>query len=62
MILNNSFIVDINKDKKEILYKDIKQIVVKNNSILLNETKLDFKHKNSLDKFYNLLQDKLNDE
>ncbi|AXX88397.1 hypothetical protein [Malaciobacter marinus] len=62
LVLKNSFEIDLDKNKVEILYKNIKETKIEQNSIFINDTKLDFREKNSLEKFYNLLQDKLNNE
>lgn len=62
LVLKNSFEIDLDKNRVEILYKNIKETKIEQNSIFINDTKLDFREKNSLEKFYNLLQDKLNNE
>ncbi|AXX93586.1 hypothetical protein CPU12_11160 [Malaciobacter molluscorum LMG 25693] len=60
--LENSFIIDLNKNKKEFLYANIQTSKIQKNTIYINNEKFEFKEKIDAKKFYNLLQEKLNND
>jgi len=60
--ISNSFSVDIEKNSKEYLYKNIKNIDVQNLNIILNDKqKISFKQKDEVYDFYEKLKHRLKD-
>lgn len=58
--VENSFVVDLEKNSKEYKYSDIKDIQIKKSDLILNnEHKISFKQKEELDKFYGELKEKI---
>jgi hypothetical protein len=57
--IDNSFIVDIDKNSKTIKYKDIKNIDTKETKIFVEDFVLEFKDKNDLNLFLGKLKEKL---
>ena len=59
--VQNSFLVNLQKNSKEIYYKDIKDLKIKKNSLLINENKekLEFKLENEAKEFYEKLKRKI---
>ncbi len=57
--IDNSFIVDIDKNSKTIKYKDIKNIDTKETKILVEDFVLEFRDKNDLNLFLGKLKEKL---
>lgn len=58
--ISNSFTIDLEKNTKEYMYSDIKNITVENLDILLNDKeKLQFKKKDELYDFYEKLKDEI---
>ena len=56
----NGFDVNIELDKKEFIYKDIKNIDIKNKSIIINnKEKISFSKEEELKSFYKKLEEKL---
>ncbi|MGM0520347.1 MAG: hypothetical protein ACQERD_11980 [Campylobacterota bacterium] len=56
--ISNSFTVDIDKNTKEIKYKDIKNIYIEDLDILINnKTRLTFKKEEEIYSFYESLKD-----
>ncbi|RXJ86191.1 hypothetical protein [Arcobacter sp. CECT 8985] len=60
--LENSFTINIQKNKKEILYDNIRSIKHKNNIIYINKEKFEFKKDENAKRFYKILQDKLSND
>lgn len=61
VIIENSFTVDINKNSKNIYYKDIKDLKVDKLNIIVNDNfKLEFKEQENIDLFFKNLKNKLN--
>jgi len=62
LVIPNSFTVDIEKNSKEYMYKDIKNIDVQKLDIIINdEQKLSFKEKDEVYDFYKKLNKRLKD-
>jgi len=60
--ISNSFNVDIEKNSKEYLYKNIKNIDVQKLDIILNDKqKISFKQKEEVYEFYKKLKNRLKD-
>lgn len=58
--IRNSFTVDVNKNSKQIDYKDIKDINIEKLNIKINNNLiLEFKQKDELENFYKKLEEKL---
>ena len=59
--VKNSFTIDLEKNSVEILYSDIKKTDIKKQNIIINETtKLEFKLEDEAKEFYNDLNERLN--
>lgn len=58
--IKNSFTLDLEKNTKAYLYKDIKSININKNDILINsKNKISFKKENEASKFYKILDNKI---
>ncbi len=58
--IQNSFSVDLEKDSKEIYYKDIKNLEIQKQNIIINDNKkLEFKLEDEAKNFYKDLKNKL---
>ncbi|RXJ98181.1 hypothetical protein CRU98_10490 [Arcobacter sp. CECT 8986] len=60
--LENSFNIDLEKNKKEFLYVNIRNSKLQKNTIYINNEKFEFKQKENAKEFYNLLQEKLGND
>ena len=61
IVVENSFTVDINKNSKNIYYKDIKELRVDKLNIVVNNTlNFEFKDQEKIDSFFKNLKNKLN--
>jgi hypothetical protein len=59
--IENSFTVDINKNSKNIYYKDIKELRIDKLNIVVNNTlNFEFKDQEKIDSFFKNLKNKLN--
>lgn len=59
--IKNSFTIDIDKNSKSIVYKEIQNLKIKDLKLIINEDYIiDFADKNNLELFYNKLEEKLN--
>ena len=57
--IENSFVVDVNKNLKTIKYKDIKNIDTKETKLMVDDFVFEFKDKNDLNLFLEKLKGKL---
>lgn len=57
--IENSFVVDVNKNLKTIKYKDIKNIDTKETKLMVDDFVFEFKDKNDLNLFLEKLKEKL---
>ena len=58
--IENSFIVDLEKNSKVYMYKDIKNIDIQKLHVLINDKdKIEFKQKDDLYEFYDNLKEKI---
>lgn len=61
MQISNSFNVDLRKNRTTLLYKDIKDVKIEKNSIIINETyNIEFANEENKEIFYRNLRKKIN--